>query len=112
MRWRGIADIPASGYRLRAPYRRASALERFPAATAAHRDGSEHPAGCRCADVTLGLARPDDCPLFGKRCTPDSPYGPCMVSHEGTCRAWHLYGSGRGRLQVEPAGGGTAHGAL
>ncbi|MEJ2287167.1 MAG: hydrogenase formation protein HypD [Deinococcales bacterium] len=113
MRWRGIADIPASGYRLRAAYRHLSALERFPAtATAARQDASEHPAGCRCADVTLGLVRPDACPLFGRRCTPDSPYGPCMVSHEGTCRAWHLYGTARGRLEVEAAGGGAQHGSL
>jgi len=112
MHWRGIADIPDSGYRLRTGYRHRSALERFPAAAAAaRRDNSDHPAGCRCADVTLGLARPDECPLFGKRCTPESPYGPCMVSHEGTCRAWHVYGTGRGRLRVVPGGGGAVHGA-
>ncbi len=114
MRWRGIADIPASGYRLRPDYRRASAQLRFPDAAAATGNdrGSEHPAGCRCADVTLGLARPDACALFGRRCSPDNPYGPCMVSHEGTCRAWHLYGTARGRLQVETAGGSAARGPL
>ncbi len=44
--------------------------------------------GCRCPEVTLGLAKPTDCPLFMKRCTPSNPYGPCMVSVEGTCRIW------------------------
>ncbi|MEM1743140.1 MAG: hypothetical protein QXK95_04155, partial [Nitrososphaerota archaeon] len=29
--------------------------------------------------------------LFMKKCTPDSPYGPCMVSSEGTCRIHALY---------------------
>lgn len=114
MRWRGIADIPGSGYRLRPAYRRYRAIERFPEAAAlddAER-ASEHPAGCRCADVTLGLARPDACPLFGKRCTPDHPYGPCMVGHEGTCRAWHLYGTAHGRLTVVPAREATEHGPL
>jgi len=47
------------------------------------------------------LARPTDCPVFGKLCTPDNPYGPCMVSHEGTCRAWYTYGMGRERIYVE-----------
>ncbi|MFW9795918.1 MAG: hypothetical protein ACFFE2_02675 [Candidatus Thorarchaeota archaeon] len=28
---------------------------------------------------------PLDCSLFGKRCIPENPYGPCMVGHEGTC---------------------------
>jgi len=114
MRWRGVADIPASGYRLRPAYRGASARLRFPDAAAAVARGrtTEHPAGCRCADVTLGLARPDACALFGRRCSPDNPYGPCMVSHEGTCRAWHLYGTARGRLQVEAAGGSAARGPL
>ncbi len=44
--------------------------------------------GCKCPEVTLGLAKPTDCPLFMKRCTPSNPYGPCMVSVEGTCRIW------------------------
>jgi hydrogenase expression/formation protein HypD len=112
MRWRGVADIPESGYRLRPAYQHASARLRFPGIGEARDRGPDHPAGCRCADVTLGLVRPDACPLFGRRCTPDNPYGPCMVSHEGTCRAWHLYGTARGRLQVETAGGSAPLGPL
>jgi hydrogenase expression/formation protein HypD len=103
-RWRGIADIPESGYWLRTDYRRYSARERFARALesfAAERAAREHPKGCRCADVTLGRLDPTGCPLFGRLCTPDNPYGPCMVSHEGTCRAWMLYGMGRGRIHVE-----------
>ena len=41
--------------------------------------------------------------MFGKLCTPDSPYGPCMVSHEGTCRAWFVYGMHKEKLHVEAA---------
>jgi hydrogenase expression/formation protein HypD len=101
-RWRGIADIDKSGYQLRQPYRSYSTLDRF----ASHfeqtnLESAEHPKGCRCAEVTLGQIEPTACPVFGTRCTPDNPYGPCMVSHEGTCRAWHLYGTGRGRIHVE-----------
>jgi len=104
IRWRGIGEIPASGYKLRPEYQRYSAARRF----AGRLDpidlqGAEHPKGCRCAEVTLGQIRPDECGVFGKLCTPDSPYGPCMVSHEGTCRAWYVYGMHKERLHVEPA---------
>ena len=102
IRWRGIAEIPASGYWLREGFAAHSAARRFagrldPVALR----GAEHPKGCRCAEVTLGQIRPDECTVFGKLCTPDSPYGPCMVSHEGTCRAWYVYGMHKDRLQVE-----------
>ena len=102
IRWRGIAEIPLSGYKLREPYWHASAVRRF----AGQLDevalrGAEHPKGCRCAEVTLGQIRPDECGVFGTLCTPDSPYGPCMVSHEGTCRAWYTYGMHKEALRVE-----------
>jgi len=29
---------------------------------------------------------------FGKLCRPDNPVGPCMVSQEGACSAFYLYG--------------------
>lgn len=104
MRWRGIGEIPRSGYRLRDAYAHHSAARRF----ASRLDpialqGAEHPKGCRCAEVTLGQIRPDACAVFGKLCTPDSPYGPCMVSHEGTCRAWYVYGMHKDKLVVEVA---------
>ncbi|HKI56758.1 MAG TPA: hydrogenase formation protein HypD [Trueperaceae bacterium] len=103
-RWRGIADIDASGFDLRPAYRQRSARARFPDAfTAEGASAREHPAGCRCAEVTLGQVTPDACALFGGRCTPDNPYGPCMVSHEGTCRAWQQYGMARGRIAVRTA---------
>jgi len=104
IRWRGIAEIPASGYKLREAYARHSAARRFAGTLdeIALR-GAEHPKGCRCAEVTLGQIRPDECSVFGKLCTPDSPYGPCMVSHEGTCRAWYVYGMHKERLTVEAA---------
>ena len=43
------------------------------------------------AQVLLGKARPKDCKLFGKACTPSNAVGPCMVSSEGACAAWYKY---------------------
>jgi hydrogenase expression/formation protein HypD len=42
-----------------------------------------------------GLVEPPQCPLFGGRCSPSSPVGPCMVSSEGACSAHWRYGSVR-----------------
>ncbi|MGQ9708374.1 MAG: hydrogenase formation protein HypD [bacterium] len=47
--------------------------------------------GCRCGEVMLGLLIPMDCPLFGRRCNPERPVGPCMVSSEGACAAYYKY---------------------
>ena len=48
--------------------------------------------GCRCGDVIRGALEPHECPLFGRRCTPAHPVGPCMVSREGSCQAEYRYG--------------------
>ncbi len=102
-RWRGIAKIAESGFLLKDEYKKYSAQERFKdiLANPPKKTKLENPKGCRCAEVTLGQVKPTDCPVFGKLCTPDNPYGPCMVSHEGTCRAWFLYGIGQEDLNVE-----------
>jgi hydrogenase expression/formation protein HypD len=101
-RWRGMADIPASGYVLRNDHRQFSAHDRFAGVLESTEPRQrEHPKGCRCADVTFGLIEPTACPMFATHCTTDHPYGPCMVSHEGTCRSWFLYGTARGRIHVE-----------
>ncbi len=51
---------------------------------------SKHSA-CACDKILRGLCQPSDCRLFGKVCTPRTPVGPCMVSHEGACKIWHQY---------------------
>lgn len=86
--WRGIGTIPRSGYRLRAPYASLDARARFRVGEV--EDVAEDGA-CRCADVLTARAVPSDCPLFGKRCTPLSPVGPCMVGSEGACSIWFRY---------------------
>ena len=86
-RWRGLGDIPASGFSLREDLSEFDAVKRFTI--------SPKPVvlqnGCRCGDVICGKIRSVDCPLFGKACTPEDPVGPCMVSSEGACAAAYKY---------------------
>ncbi len=86
--WRGIGIIPESGLKLGQQFRRFDAEYTF---KITHRPAKEA-AGCCCGDIIRGVSTPLECPLFGKACTPEHPVGPCMVSTEGTCSAWYLYG--------------------
>ena len=86
--WRGIGNIPASGLKLKAPFAQYDALKKFKIKTKKACD----PRGCKCGDVLLGLLEPEKCALFGRRCVPSSPVGPCMVSSEGACAAVFKYG--------------------
>jgi len=91
--WRGLGKIPGSGLRFRAEYAGLDAGRRWgmAAETAEMADASDL-AGCRCGEVLRGVIRPAGCPLFSKRCRPDSPLGPCMVSFEGACLIHFKYG--------------------
>jgi len=86
--WRGIGEVPDSGLKVRKEY------QPFDAEVAFDIDpGSPYePEGCICGDILRGVKTPLDCRLFGKVCTPESPVGPCMVSSEGSCSAYYLYG--------------------
>ena len=85
--WRGLGTLPASGLTLRPAWRAYDAAARFGLTVG---PGVEAP-GCLCGDVIKGKCAPAACPLFGRRCTPDAPVGPCMVSAEGTCAAHYRY---------------------
>lgn len=98
-RWRGIAQIPDGNLRLRPEWAGLDARVRFdiqPHLLWADRHGGripeQHLEQCLCGDIMAGLAKPTDCPLYGEACTPENPVGACMVSSEGTCKIWHLYG--------------------
>ncbi|MBM4027090.1 MAG: hydrogenase formation protein HypD [Planctomycetes bacterium] len=86
--WRGVGKIEKSTLGLREKYSHFDAFKRFGLEDG---PGPEIP-GCRCGEVLCGLSEPLQCPLFGTRCTPQKPVGPCMVSSEGTCAAWFKYG--------------------
>ena len=88
--WRGIGEVPDSGLKLRKKYQRFDAALAFDIAPGP----TYEPAGCICGDVLRGVKTPADCQLFGKACTPQYPVGPCMVSSEGSCSAYYLYGGG------------------
>ena len=86
--WRGLGRIPRSGLGLKERYGVYDASVKYALGI---KEGSGDLPGCRCGEVLRGLISPPQCPLFGKRCGPDSPFGPCMVSFEGACFIYHKY---------------------
>ena len=87
--WRGIGVIAGSGMRLREAYASYDARAKY---DLPHIDGRENRA-CRCGEVLQGACTPRECPVFGTLCTPEHPVGACMVSSEGACSAFYLYGA-------------------
>jgi hydrogenase expression/formation protein HypD len=88
-KWRGIGEIPASGYALRPEYAGRDARRRYPGyADEGRKRAGQMPQGCDCARVVLGKIYPNQCRIYGSACTPRDPVGPCMVSDEGACRIW------------------------
>ena len=71
--WRGLGLIPDSGLKLRGEYSRFDVFGSFSGL------------------VLFGSIDPEEWGFFGKKCRPDNPVGPCMVSSEGACHARYLY---------------------
>ncbi|MEW5702594.1 MAG: hydrogenase formation protein HypD [Candidatus Zixiibacteriota bacterium] len=86
-RWRGMGVIPASGLAPSHAYREFDAEVRFPD----HLEVGEETTECISGQILRGVARPNDCPAFGTRCTPEHPLGATMVSSEGACAAYYRY---------------------
>lgn len=85
--WRGIGIIPMSGIGLRKEYDRFNAEKKF---DVFHIVASESPL-CMSGSVLQGKLKPDECPAFGRECTPVHPLGATMVSSEGACAAYYNY---------------------
>jgi hydrogenase expression/formation protein HypD len=85
--WRGIGEIPGSGWRLRGAYTRFDAERRFEVGSIRTAEAS----GCRSGEVLQGLIKPSECEFFGSVCTPRTPLGATMVSGEGACAAYYRY---------------------
>jgi hydrogenase expression/formation protein HypD len=88
MDWRGLGRIALSGLKIKDKYRDYDAEARLDIKLPEARE----PRGCLCGNILKGVNTPKECPLFDNRCTPANPVGPCMVSSEGTCAAYHKYG--------------------
>jgi hydrogenase expression/formation protein HypD len=85
--WRGIGNIPFSGYEVRAEYSAFNANLKYNIAIG---DVHEDP-GCLSGDVMRGKIKPHQCPNFGTKCTPTRPLGAPMVSSEGACAAYYHF---------------------
>jgi hydrogenase expression/formation protein HypD len=89
-KWRGIGTIPGSGWCLRPEFAQFDAEHRFDVGAI---QPEESPL-CQAGLVLQGLLKPNECPAFGKECTPEHPLGATMVSGEGACAAYYRYRRG------------------
>ena len=86
--WRGLGTIKQSGLKLRKEFKEFDVDNVIKVKL---KPSKENPQ-CICGNVIKGLSQPLDCKLFARKCTPEKPVGPCMVSTEGTCAAYYKYG--------------------
>jgi hydrogenase expression/formation protein HypD len=86
--WRGIGEIPASGFQLRGHFQQYDANRRFPFSGEPARESPE----CISGLILQGIKKPHECPAFAVKCTPENPRGAPMVSSEGACAAYYHYG--------------------
>lgn len=85
--WRGLGEIPDSGYKLKEKYTDFDA-ENFLKINVP--ETKENP-NCICGEILKGKKNPRECKLFGNKCSPVNPIGACMVSGEGACAAYYKY---------------------
>ncbi|MEM9041989.1 MAG: hydrogenase formation protein HypD [Actinomycetota bacterium] len=85
--WRGVGEIPLSGWTLSLRYADFDAELRFGVGDV---DAPESEI-CRAGEVLRGLIKPNECSAFGAECTPRTPLGATMVSSEGACAAYYQY---------------------
>ncbi|WP_339918188.1 hydrogenase formation protein HypD [Yeosuana marina] len=87
--WRGIGEIPNSGYVLTKEFKEFDAETKF---GISHIKVPENP-NCIAGDILKGIKKPHQCNQFGKACTPSNPLGAPMVSSEGACAAYYHFSS-------------------
>jgi len=85
--WRGIGEIPMSGWKLKKEYQDFDAELRFNVANIKTKESEI----CISGLILQGLKKPFECPAFGTLCTPQNPLGATMVSSEGACSAYYRY---------------------
>jgi len=96
--WRGFGNIPGSGLEIKKKYKNQDAKIKYKSIIEKSRlrrgFGGQAKASniCKCGEVIRGLISSKECPMFKKVCTPEKPFGPCMVSEEGACNVEYRYG--------------------
>lgn len=100
-KWRGVGEIPRSGYRLRSEFSDFDAEQIFDVTAI---DTAESQI-CISGQILQGIKKPHDCPAFGTACTPQHPLGATMVSAEGACAAYYAYGRHLDETELVTLGG-------
>lgn len=90
--WRGLGSIAHSALQLAPALAAFDAERRFDVPYIPMAETKS----CECPAILRGQKRPEECRLFGRACTPETPRGACMVSAEGACAAHYTYGRFRG----------------
>ena len=94
--WRGLGEIPASGFQLRGRFQKYDANRRFPFAGEPARESPE----CISGLILQGIKKPQECAAFAVKCTPENPLGAPMVSSEGACAAYYHYGRRQNQVRI------------
>lgn len=85
--WRGIGEIPESGYAVRQKYVDFDATKKY---NVTIKEAPENP-NCISGQIMKGIKKPFECSQFGKTCKPTNPLGAPMVSSEGACAAYYHF---------------------
>jgi len=85
--WRGIGEIPDSGYVIKEAYKKYDAESKFNISHIKVPENSK----CIAGEILRGIKKPHQCPEFGKMCKPSNPLGAPMVSSEGACAAYYHF---------------------
>jgi len=85
--WRGIGEIPNSGYVIKEAFRKYDAEAKFNISNIKVPENSK----CMAGEILRGIKKPNECSEFGKTCKPANPLGAPMVSSEGACAAYYHF---------------------
>jgi hydrogenase expression/formation protein HypD len=85
--WRGIGEIPESGFGVREKYAEFDATKKYNVTIEKVQENPE----CISGQIMKGIKKPYECQHFGKKCKPTNPLGAPMVSSEGACAAYYHF---------------------
>lgn len=90
-KWRGLGRVPDSKLALKEEFAHVDAERIYKDILPIDEIDDHHL--CICGDIMRGIAKPNECTVFGTICKPSNPMGSCMVSSEGACSAYYKYGN-------------------